>query len=185
MKKSMWIVVIIVAIVVIGGGAWWFMKDRDNNNGSSSSSTSQNGVFTAVQACELFTLEDAQQVLGSTAEVGVNNADTSSGEVNVSTCNYTNAATTPADIQVATVLVRSPESQAGADSNQDYFDNQQPADAQAVGGYGDMAFWDPAMGQLNVLKDGTWTIIQFGSISPQNNTLEQAQQLADIIVPKL
>lgn len=83
------------------------------------------------------------------------------------------------------MLVRSPKTQMGADSNSAQFNSQRPADTPKVSGYGDDAYWNPQNGQFNVLKKNTWLIISYGPLKAADRTEADAKKLADIIVPKL
>lgn len=190
MKKS---VPIIIAVLVIVGGAGVYLGFIKDNNDSTSNSSASNtepaktDTFTGgKRACDVVTLEDAKRVLGEAAEAGGSNADapTDGQDVVVSNCTYSDGAATVAQGKSVSILARSPKSSSGAEDNKSQFGAQKPAEAEDVTGYGEAAYWNPAFGQLNILKDGTWYIISNGPIRVDERTLDQAKQLADLVSSK-
>jgi len=140
-------------------------------------------------ACAIFSLADAKQLLGDTAKGGATNNQTSSDDLAVSSCSYSQDAGANVPIsssnKSASLLVRAPKTSAGNRSNQNEFGPLKPAEAQPVNGYGDSAYWDAQYGQLNILKNNTWYILSYGPITPASRTLGQTQQLADILISKM
>ena len=192
--KTIWLYIIGAVLVIAAAIGIFAAKNNSNDrsgkstNAATSSSDSSNQAFKPKQACNVFTLADAKQILGDSAKGGEVNGDTSSDDLAVSTCNYTQDAGSNVPVSAsksASILVRAPKTGAGITSNQNQFGNLKPADSQHVAGYGDNAYWDPQYGQLNVLKHNTWYIISYGPITPASRTLDQAKQLADILIDKM
>lgn len=182
MKKNVIVVVVIVAIVAIGG--FYFISNKQNStNGDKEQSVAKTDdsktKLKTYDACEIFTLESAKQILGEATTLSPGTPPASSDDLKVSNCSYSNEASTVADMRVASVLVRSPLTQDGVDSNKQAFNEQKPATAQSVDGYGQSAFWDTQTHQLNILQDNNWIIITYGGTNPTNNTLEDAKKVAD------
>lgn len=190
MKK---IIIIVVVVLVLTGGAILLTgngKKDSNSPNTSSNLESSSKEFSPPEACSLFTLEDAKKVLGETAEKPeTSSPQSSSDDVAVSQCLYQQPA--GADIasirnqKQASVLVRGAKTPVGSDSNKAAFADQLPMAAERVDGYGDAAFWNPEFGQLNILKDGNWYIIQVGATSLDSRTIDEAKKLADVLTSKL
>lgn len=197
MKK---LILLIGAIIIVGAtvGIYFATKNSRSSSsttsssptGSSSNSTQSSGNL-ITDACTIFTLEDAKQVLGSAAEKGTNTSagNVSTSDLAVSTCTYlvkasTQNATTVQSQPTASILVRSSKSTMGTASNKSQFTTL-PVGAETVSGYGDSAFWNPTFGQLNVLKHNNWVILSNGTLKITDRKLDDAKKLADVIVPKL
>jgi hypothetical protein len=65
------------------------------------------------------------------------------------------------------------------------FTAARPAGAVSLKGYGDQAFWDPALGQLNILKGQYWAIISAGSGPLDQRQPDLPRKIADIIMKRL
>lgn len=187
MKKQIPLIIGAVAVVlaVAIGLVWW---QASQNKGNNSGDTTQGGSLAgAKEACTYLSQEVANKVLGAGAEKGTVASATSSDDISVSTCTYTSkVGDSLADIKnmrVATLLVRSPLTATGAASNDEPFDTMKTG-ALTVDGYGEKAYWDPELGQLNVLKGGVWLIISFGKSNLTDHSLEETKPLADEIVPQ-
>jgi hypothetical protein len=137
--------------------------------------------FREVQACDLFTVDDAKKIIGDNAtrqEAG-DKAAMSTLDVTLSLCMYAD----PELTHFASVTVRAPLTDAGAASNDTAFTGARPAGATDVSGYGDKAYFDPTLGQLSVLSHRTYLIFDNGDGS--GNTLADAQKVADAVLPRL
>jgi hypothetical protein len=137
------------------------------------------------------TPDDARKLLGNSITGGATSANAATNDIDVSTCAYTQQfpsntpVSTVREALSVTILVRAAKSDAGAVSNSNQFGPRKPTDAQDINGYGDNAYWYPAGGQLNILKRNNWYILTYGKISPNDRTLEQTKQFADLIIAKL
>lgn len=184
MKKNVIVGVVIVAIVAIGG--FYFISNRqqpasDSEQQSTAKADDTKSELKTYDACKIFTLESAKQVLGEGATTNSPvNQGASSDDIKVSSCYYGNeSSSSPSDMNVAGVLVRAPLTQVGVESNKEAFSGTRPEGSQPVSGYGQDAYWNPEVHQLNVLQDNNWIIISNGKANIKNNTLEDAKKVAD------
>ena len=173
-----------VAIVVAAKNS----KSHDDKVSTTTAAVAPKNTLSVKEACDIFTLADAKLLLGDNAKGGQNGASTSSNDLAVSTCTYTQDAGSNSPVSTnksATLLVRSPRTDKGITSNQNEFGALRPADVQDITGYGNKAYWDAEHGQLNILKNNNWYILSYGPITPADRTLDQAKQLADELINKL
>ncbi len=195
MRRFLWP---IIAVVVIAGGIGIYAATKNKDSSKNiATNTSQSPPRTLAQqttdACQIFTLANAKTLLGETAVKGeATSSQTSSDDISVSHCNYIQKipANAPVsalkDIKSASILIRSPKTSAGRQSNQNVFGSGKPAAAQDVTGYGDKAYWNPEFGQFNVLKNDTWIIFSYGVVSTvSTHNLGDAKKLADLVLPKI
>lgn len=183
-NKSIWIMGVVV-IVVIALAAVVAVIVLNNKKTAAPDTNSQAGTsakqtYSSPKACDVLTLETAQQVAPGATASDIPAADANSDSIVVSNCNYYDAAN---KVSVG-LLVRGAKDEVGAKSNKAQFDAL-PAGAQPVSGYGDKAYWDANFGQLNILKGDNWYILSSGPALPSSRTLDTAKQLADAIVSKL
>lgn len=180
MKKFLPIAVSLLVIVTLAIVGWMILKPEKKTTTQTNQSAQE---FQIVDACEVFTLEEAQSILGSPTTKGESGETASSSDdVTVSSCTYTYDPGTVEGIKTASVLARSPKTEVGAESNLSEFDPL-PEGTQEVTGIGEMAFWNPELGQLNVLKSNVWLIISSGGAKPNEHTLADAQAVANVVVP--
>lgn len=175
----------IVGILVVVGGLAAFMslkKDEptSSNTTTPASSNEKDSAFKVTKACDVLKPEIAKKVLGDNVAAADSNSDapTESDDLVVTNCNYSIEGAALGDNRTASLLVRSPKTTAGVDSNKQAFGSLKPAVAQDVSGYGEMAFWNPDFGQFNVLKDNTWYIVSTGPLKPAERKLEDAKAFA-------
>jgi hypothetical protein len=180
MKKGP-LVAIIGGIILVAGVVGIFILGKDTGN-TADSNNAPTTSYKALDACSLFTEQEAKTVLGSAATKGSDTVPSSTADINVSSCTYTNNAGVVSDIRVTTVLIRSALSDQGADSNKNAFNTGRPAGVEAVNGYGSDAYWNPAAGQLNILKDDAWMIINTGASLPTQRTLADTKVVAALVV---
>lgn len=185
--KNKLIIGVVVVVVLAGGGIVYFATRSEGEKAVKTSKEDSfgGGDYYTVKACDAFTLNHAKQVLGDSAVEGSNTPDTSSSDITVSSCTYTTSGTAVKDIRIATLLARSAKTKAGADSNTAIFGSARPVGVQEVSGYGDAAFFDPKLGQLNILKEYNWYIMSVSGTNPANATVSDARKLADVVVPHL
>lgn len=187
MKKS-WLVIVgamallmtIAAIAIFAGK----QTDHKKSDTPAHGEHAAQGHLGKKDACDYLSQKDAETLLGSGAEKGSLNADTSSDDVHVSTCSYNSKAETLPEvrnIRTASLLVRAPLTEAGGESNEVPFEKQ-PDGAQKVEGYGQQAYWDGAAGQLHILVDDVWMIMTHGKSNDSDRSLEDAKKLADVVL---
>jgi hypothetical protein len=163
-------------------------KHDDKTSQASVQKPSDSPTFAKREACRIFTLADAKEVIGDTAKGGDNTTAASSADLAVSTCTYTQDAGSNVPVsssKSAALLVRSPKTGAGSTSNHNQFGPLRPVASQPVSGYGDSAYWDAQYGQLNILKHDTWYILSSGPVTPSSRTLDEVKRLADILINKM
>ena len=181
----------VLVIAAIAGAVGVIINSNDHSDESSvlsQSTTTQPSISKPKQACLVFSLNDAKQVLGDSVTGGETGASASSDDLEVSTCSYTQSAgagINSSAAKSASLLVRAPRTAEGVASNQTQFGRLKPTGVQDVSGYGDLAYWSPDYGQLNILKNNTWYVVSYGPITPSARTLEQTKQLADILINKM
>lgn len=180
MKKILTIVVVLA--IIIGGGYWLTHRSSVNKTITDTVTNKTDGPS---QACKVFTLNDAKKVLGDKAVAAKPTPAVTSSSMSVTNCLYTNGVDDPTAVETASILVRAPKNQTGANNNTDAFDNKHLASVQSVSGYGEAAYWSGQYGQLNVLKNQKWVILSIGPAAPSSHTLSRTQALADVVVPKL
>ena len=180
MNKNILAVIGVVAVLIVGVLTVLFVTNSEPNDTGkkSDAKTTDHAAHAALNACDKFTLAEAKTLMGEAAEAGTNTAPAASESINVSTCSYTFSTGDVKSIRVATLMVRSPLDDMGVKSNQEAF-NGGAATGEAVTGYGEKAYWNKNLGELNVLKDDVWYSIVYGGTNPQNNTLADAKLVAD------
>lgn len=184
-------IVVVVLVLLVGGGAYFIVQTKGSNGGANSQEVKTGAsAYAVVDACDVLTQKIADKVLGApSTKAGVAaDSKTSTKSLSVSNCTYSyrSVTTGPAieqgeSTKRVSLLVRAAKDKAGADSNKGQF-NKIPAGSQSVSGYGDAAFWDPKFGQLNILKDNNWYILNHSKgITITGGTLDEAKQLADAL----
>jgi hypothetical protein len=175
----------VVAIVIAAKSS----KDHNDKNAANTSAvTPKKSAAVSKKACDIFTLADAKQLLGGNVKGGENTVPAASPDLTVSSCSYTQDTGNSQPVNSAAsaaLLMRHPTTSSGISSNQNEFGNLRPAGVQDVPGYGDAAYWDGEHGQLNILKNNDWYILSYGTTTPADRTLDQATQLAAILIGKM
>jgi hypothetical protein len=133
-------------------------------------------------ACTVYTLDDAKEVMGAGAKrARTSLTPTSSDDIVVTTCAYDDSSTPGV---VSSVLIQSAKTDIGEGKNKSQFATP-PAGSQNVVGYGVSAYWNPKYGQLNIFDHGNWYILSNGTLKIQDRTLDDAKKLADAIEENL
>lgn len=184
--KKINLVVLIGVILVVVAGAGYFAVKKDSPKDNSSQE-----IMVTKNACDILTEETVKTILGeSTSKADAsNNADASSDDIALSQCVYSESLDqgniSPQTQQSASLLVRSPKTEAGRQANTAVFvSGAMPQGADEVDGYGEKAFWNTDFGQLNILKEGNWYILEFGVSVPTNRNLEDTKKFADVVINK-
>lgn len=131
-------------------------------------------------ACDLLTEEKAKEMLGDKVLHQKPDSPTLSQNVATSKCSYTDQNPDQDKMLVAAVAVRSGVTDQGTDKNKREFAAAKLNQGmQEVKNVGDDAFFNPTLGQLNILKDRDWIIVSYGvGADPKSNTLDNAKKLA-------
>jgi hypothetical protein len=181
MKNQNWLLVGILLLVLVVGGSV-FISKKQAKPISATAQTSEKQIATKqVKACDIYTFNKAQEILGNSTKQSEASPDTKQGNTLVSSCGYTDGSSNPKTLQVSTVLVRSSTD----DSSIKGFTTGRPTDAVTVSGFGDEAYWNPKLGQLNILKGKNWVIISSGSGAAAGRSLDQPKQVAALILGDL
>jgi hypothetical protein len=169
-----------------GGAAAPTVADQgDTADGGASSDEGSTAYPTqSKKACDVLTDAVANKVLGKAAPPTGPLPSNSNDSVTVTTCSRTNDVDSISKAESATILLRVAKNETGAHSNELVFASL-PDGAEEVSGYGEKAFWNPAVGQLNILNNGNWYILSVGPIDPRKHTLEEAKTLAEAIKDQL
>jgi hypothetical protein len=143
-------------------------------------------VYTPASACDLFTEQDARQILGDKALKSNESPGVQSNNVSLSRCGYTNGTGDVSSLVVAAVVVRSGVNDNGVEQNKNEFNDGRPnTGTETITDLGDSAYFNKRNGQLNVLEGKNWIVISYGVGSdPQSNKIEDAVQLARNVVAK-
>lgn len=190
MNKNKLALLGIAAVVIAGLGVvvLAMQSGKKNDTNGTTSTSSSNSSYTIVTACKALTLADAQAILGANAKAGSTNStgDTSSDDVNVSTCTYSASGSSVTDISTISLLARSAKTAAGAASNHAVFTTNKPAGMQDVANVGDMAYWNASLSQLNILKGNNWYIIgNIAGTHADSGSLDTAKATASRIMSRL
>jgi hypothetical protein len=184
MKTAKPYIIGVILIAAAAAALFWAVKDsKSHDDKSSTKSVSAPVNKIDNHACRVFTIDDAKALMGGGVKTGQDPVSTASPDLNVSTCTYTLSAAS--DHQSASLLARVPITDKGIASNNNEFGPLKPTTVQDVDGYGDHAYWDAEHGQLNILKNNIWYILSFGPAAPSSRSLQQTQQLADLLIDKM
>lgn len=143
-------------------------------------------VYQPTKACELFTQDEANKLMGVTAIHSNVQQPVASSNTAVSRCGYADGNADTTAMRVVAIMVRSGLNDKGVEQNRTDFRAAAKVGDQGietVKAIGDEAFFNPVRGQLNVLKGRDWLILSYGTgASPESNTLEDVTALARYVV---
>ncbi|HWZ66090.1 MAG TPA: hypothetical protein VNX65_04875 [Patescibacteria group bacterium] len=180
------IIAVLIAGVVIVAGGLYFVRSKTSSTANSSTQPTTASQMSAKKACDLFTPDDAKQIMGpntvSTAGTAASNMATGNSDISVTTCTYNNTGTST----TATVLVRSALTSDGKTSNQaGYAQDKKMYKGSDVSTVGETAYYDTDLGQLEFIKGNNWIIVTSGGFGAANHSQAQATQIAQIMLQKL
>lgn len=139
-------------------------------------------------SCTLLTMVDAEAVLGQKVNTPLTSGAATEGQATtVSSCSYATNGETPADVKVASLLVRKAATLEEANK---VFDNARAeskklsgVDPVDVANLGDRAYWSGgSLTQMNVLKGQAWLIVNVQdkqSRTNQQQAFEAARRALD------
>ncbi len=166
-----------IVLVTVLGSTWLF--GRSPTKAKTASDTT---LSSYKKACDLFKLQDAQNVLGSGAQKGSSTQTNSeSAQRSVTTCTYSYDPGSLSDLVTATVLVRA-SSDAEAKKS---FESSRSDNAQDIKDYGDAAYWNPSLGQINLLKGNYWVTVSAGAGPLDSRQQDLPTKIAGIIVKRI
>ena len=143
--KKVYIIAAVVVVLGIGGAVGSFLLRK---SASTPSADTKQAGFTVYDACNLLTKDKAAQLLGTSATLGQEPSPSNSNDLRVTNCVYNNNTGNFKDIISVSMLVRSPLTQAGAESNNETFGNASTVGDTSVAGYGEKAAWNAKTGAL-------------------------------------
>ena len=150
--------------------------------GASPPATAAADATGAIQACDVLTRRQAEEILGPVADLPTSAAsEVADADLAVTSCTYVAEARNEADGRVAVgLVVRSALTPRGAAANRERFDPaRRPEDARDVSGLGDEAFWTPGLGQLSILADDQWYVLTYGGRDPRESRLADVRRVAE------
>lgn len=174
---------LLVAGLIIAAGLIFLITIIITKLGGNTNASSEyvGNIQTRWDACKLFSLDDAQRVLGKNAELSKNNANAVSSKATVSTCSYSSGSKKPEDLIALTVLIRSSNKIQARQA----FEVAKPKDAVDMKNLGDQANYSNETNQLNVLKNENWIIIATTKGAGGKVPANIPKQTAEIIVNRL
>ena len=137
--------------------AWLnFSKEQASNRGLSAAFTSD-----IATACETLTLEEAKSITGENTKLssGTGIGDREDADLKVTNCGYVRQGQAVGDGRIITLSVFAAKTQAGADQNKSYFTPDKSSKFEAVGGYGDSAYWDEFSNRLYIIDGNNYYTI--------------------------
>jgi hypothetical protein len=183
---------------VIVGLAAFAGCSNDDTAPASGVTTGQQAEFGDVsQACDVFTLDMARQVLGDSAKPDeLKPFSGSSDDIAGSTCTYQAEDPTPTNqfltTITATVSLNGAKTATGRSSNRSAFDENRTTFAQSgegvesLNGLGDAAYYIGGVAnQLHVLVDGARYAVIVSASDPDGDNRAATEQLARQVVEKL
>lgn len=179
------VVLVVAAAVTI---FWALGNSNDKHNSTNKNSADPVAIAKPKRACAIFTLAVAKKLLGDNTKGGELGTSPNSDDQAVSTCSYSKDTGSNAPTSArssAMLVVQAPKTEAGVTTNQKQFESIKSGDYQTIEGYGEAAYWTAQFGQLHILKNNIWYILSFGPITPENRTLDQTRQLADLLINKM
>lgn len=141
-------------------------------------------IYTPANACDLFTLKEAQEQMGAKALHSNNQPPMVKANTATSKCGYTDGNPQQGGMIVAAVIVRSGINDEGVEQNKNEFTAGWPSkNTETVKDIGERAYFNTERGQLNVLQGRDWYIFSYGvGDSPESNTVEKTVELARKVI---
>ena len=160
--------VILIAICIFVGSAW-AIWDRQPKI-----------VYQPADACKLLTKDIAMDFLGNDV-LGV---DTSGAQINGSIadskCSFSDSNPDKAAMKVAAMAIRTGINDDGVKKiRADFATKKTLKGNTSIKNIGKEAFFDPKVGQLNVLREHDWAILSYGiGTDPQSNKPDDVLKIA-------
>ncbi len=188
-KKTIFAAVFILAVCAGIIAYLLSSNDKNQNTQPANNQVSSEQKSSYKSACDVFTLEIAKQYLGQKARPGDTKASNNSTEgdnVINSTCLYDGGEDS---LESRNIQVTTAKNATGEQWNRDEFENSPKETAEFSGeqapnlinidNLGEKAFWNPQMGQLNILLgNGKYWIIVQGSIKDQQSQIDKHKEMA-------
>lgn len=135
-------------------------------------------------ACRLLTKDEAKEMLGQDVLGGDQKNPTLSNDIATSKCAYTDMNTDQNAMLAAAIAIQSAVTDKGAERVKATFAASKIGkNVEEVKGLGDSAYFNPELGQLNILDGRNWIIVSYGTgQNPENNTLDKTIELAQKVI---
>ncbi|MCE7936722.1 hypothetical protein DYH10_02965 [Candidatus Saccharibacteria bacterium CPR2] len=191
-KKIFLIIGGIIAVGFLGYVAYgqFFQKDNTQKiiDASQKQETNQSSASQYKSACDVFTLEIAKKHLGENARLGdtPSSDDSTEGDnLITSSCLY---GAGEDSLESRNIQLNTAKNSTGEEWNRNNYEQapfetaefgeEEPPKLQQISGVGDKAYWNPQLGQLNVLIDNGkyWLTVQ-GSINDGPEEIEQHHKI--------
>ena len=134
----------------------------------------------AVDACDVFTAEDAQAALGTSVQGEPVNPKVKRPKV-ITKCTYTGFK--DGKPVAATAEFRFGRSE--SDVKGPFGEHRLQVQTKPILISGVEAFWSAKTGQMNIRKDRTWLTLSIGPAKPADRDADQARKAAELVVKKL
>jgi hypothetical protein len=177
---------ILASFLIVGGLLYAFTHESKKSESVEHSHVDHSQHKHAIEACDLFKLEDAQITLGQNAQQ-INQKETVGDEnMHITECNFV----APNDDVNATrsirIVAEYPLTREGRTINQRAFkDDAIPTGSQSVENLGGDAYWTQISGTLTMIKGGVIVKVSYGTPLPADHKLEDNRQVAQLILNKL
>lgn len=137
-------------------------------------------VYKPTNACAILTPAKAVELLGEKVISVDTKGSVVSDNIATSKCSYTDQNRDANKMLVAALAVRSGVNDKGVQQNKADFAARRPSvGMETVHNLGDSAYFNPVVGQLNILKGRQWIILSYGfGATPEANSLDKAVELA-------
>jgi hypothetical protein len=142
-------------------------------------------VYQPTTACNVFTESEAESLLGSTKLINGGSTDPEqTGDTANTECSYSDSNPDQNSMIVAAVIVRSGINDKGVQENKTEFVAGRPTqNVEIIKGFGQNAYFNETLGQLNILDGKNWIVLSFGvGANPSANTLADAEKMAHVIL---
>lgn len=143
--------------------------------------------YNPVNACNLVTMPEAHTLLGKDVIGSPVSDPTVSGDIATSSCSYSDENKDQLQMKVVAIAALSAVADSGVQTVKNEFMAKKSATGiSVVPNLGDDAYFDPSLGQLNILKGKAMLRISYGvGATPQSNTLEDASTVAHLVLNNL
>ncbi|HXZ47920.1 MAG TPA: hypothetical protein VEG27_02815 [Usitatibacter sp.] len=131
-------------------------------------------------ACDIFTQQDAEQALGTTAAPEPVNPKVRRPKV-ITECTYTGFK----DSKPVAASVQFRFGRTDAEAQQAFEDARLQFQTKPLLIAGLPAFWSAKTGQMNLLKGRTWIAVTVGAPKADLRFVDDARKLTEILIPKI
>ncbi len=171
--------ILVLIFVAIGAAGWFVVRAKKSEKHTAVPTVTPTVSYK--KACDVFTLKDAVSLLGDGTAHAPSSSDHISANKSVTTCVYNYDPGSYSDLISASLFL---QGSSAAEANQS-FTGSEPGNSIKVDGYGDGAYWNPNLGQLNILKGQYLLIISAGSGPLDQREKDLPRKIADTVIKRL